>query len=228
LSRARTPVGPRAACHGRAALARAGFNVRETIPIGELDRLRPWLALPAAERPLVVAAGGDGTVGAVADAVAHTGAILGILPLGTSNDVARSLDIPRDLARAVRLLAVGSASTVDLGQFVAADGTPRHFIHAAALGLNVAFARVAMRASLRKRLGRLTYMVAASALLLDEEWHPLPPSVQSLMRARTRYTGARTAAGSRARWRRAGYRPPPTHWRPRATCRHAESRFCLQ
>jgi len=160
---------PRAACHGRAALARAGFNVRETIPIGELDRLRPWLALPAAERPLVVAAGGDGTVGAVADAVAHTGAILGILPLGTSNDVARSLDIPRDLARAVRLLAVGSASTVDLGQFVAPDMPPRHFIHAAALGLNVAFARVATRASVRKRLGRLTYMVAASALLRQRE-----------------------------------------------------------
>src|ERR671930_429533 len=42
---------------------------------------------------------------------------------------------------------------------------PRHFVHAAALGLNVAFARVATRASVRKRLGRLTYMVAASALI---------------------------------------------------------------
>jgi len=154
------------------ALARAGLDVRETIPIGELERLRPWLASPTGACPLIVAAGGDGTVGAVADALAHSDAVLGILPLGTSNDVARSLDIPLDIDAAVRLLADGAVSTVDLGRFVAPDAPPRHFIHAAALGLNVAFARVATRASVRKRLGRLTYMVAASALLRHREAFP--------------------------------------------------------
>jgi hypothetical protein len=143
--------------------------VRETIPVSELGRLRPWLEWLAGERPLVVAAGGDGTVGAVADAVAHSDAALGIVPLGTSNDVARSLDIPLDIEAAVRLLATGPISTVDLGRFEAPDAAPRHFVHAAALGLNVAFARVATRVSVRKRLGRLTYMVAASALIRRRE-----------------------------------------------------------
>ncbi len=155
-----------------AALARAGLDVRETVPIGELERLRPWLTPPASACPLIVAAGGDGTVGAVADALAHSAAVLGILPLGTSNDVARSLDIPLDIDAAVRLLATGSVSTVDLGRFEAPDAPPRHFIHAAALGINVVFARVATRASVRKRLGRLTYMVAASALLRRREAFP--------------------------------------------------------
>jgi len=152
-----------------AAIARAGLVTRETIPIQELGRLRPWLDTPARDHQLIVAAGGDGTVGAVADALAHSGATLGILPLGTSNDVARSLDIPLDIDAAARLLATGRVSTVDLGRFEAPDAPPRHFIHAAALGLNVAFARVATRASVRKRLGRLTYMVAASALLRRRE-----------------------------------------------------------
>jgi len=156
----------------RAALAYAGFDVRETVTIGELERLRPWLVRPSVVCPLIVAAGGDGTVGAVADALAHSNAVLGILPLGTSNDVARSLDIPLNIDAAVRLLATGSVSTVDLGRFEATDAPPRHFIHAAALGLNVAFARVATRASVRKRLGRLTYMVAASALLRRREAFP--------------------------------------------------------
>ena len=152
-----------------AAIARAGLVVRETLPVSDLGRLRPWLDRLTVERPLIVAAGGDGTVGAVADALAHSDAALGIVPLGTSNDVARSLDIPLDIGAAVRLLATGPISTVDLGRFEAPDAAPRHFVHAAALGLNVAFARVATRVSVRKRLGRFTYMVAASALIRRRE-----------------------------------------------------------
>jgi len=53
------------------ALARAGIAVRETIAVGELERLRSWLRPPAGACPLIVAAGGDGTVGAVADALAR-------------------------------------------------------------------------------------------------------------------------------------------------------------
>ena len=151
------------------AIRRAGLPVRETIPVHELARLRPWLERPAAERPLIVAAGGDGTVGAVADYMAHTDGVLGILPLGTSNDVARSLDIPLRIEQAVGLLASGPVSTVDLGQFIAPDARPRHFVHAAALGASVAFARVATRVSVRKRLGRLTYMVAAALALRERE-----------------------------------------------------------
>jgi YegS/Rv2252/BmrU family lipid kinase len=129
--------------------------------VSELDRLAAWVAKPADDRPLIVAAGGDGTVGAAADMVAGTGAVLGILPLGTSNDVARSLRIPLRVEQAVELLRAGSVATVDLGQFAAPGAPPRHFVHAATLGLNVAFARMATQVSVRQRRGRLTYLAAA-------------------------------------------------------------------
>ncbi len=54
---------------------------------------------------LVVAAGGDGTVSDVADALACTGTLLGIVPVGTGNAVARDLGIPLDLDGAMALLA---------------------------------------------------------------------------------------------------------------------------
>ena len=49
-----------------------GMRVRERIPLGELARIRRWLAESPETRPLIVAAGGDGAVGAVANAVAGT------------------------------------------------------------------------------------------------------------------------------------------------------------
>src|SRR5439155_1157097 len=68
---------------------------------------------------------------------------------------------------AVRLLARGRISRVDAGRFTAEGQSPRHFVHAAAVGLNVGFARFATRADVRARLGRLTY-AAAVALALRE------------------------------------------------------------
>jgi len=70
----------------------------------------------------VVVAGGDGTVGAGATQVAESSLPLGILPLGTSNDVARSLGVPLDLAQASAVIAEGIAqgvaATIDLGRVV--------------------------------------------------------------------------------------------------------------
>ncbi|MFZ0379337.1 MAG: diacylglycerol kinase family protein [Solirubrobacteraceae bacterium] len=86
---------------------------------------------------------------------------LGILPLGTGNDFARSLDIPLRPRRAARLLGTGEISRVDLCRLTRPAGPPRYFAHAATVGLNVDFAKLATRTSVRGRLGRLTYLVAA-------------------------------------------------------------------
>src|SRR5579864_8434215 len=74
-----------------ACLAQEGIQVLETIPIKEVDRLRRWTEGGQDDRPLIVAAGGDGTIGSVAEYLVGTDFVLGILPAGTSNDVARSL-----------------------------------------------------------------------------------------------------------------------------------------
>lgn len=53
----------------------------------------------------------------MADYLAGTKHVLGVLPLGTSNDFARSLGIPVDPCRAVVLLARGKVAAIDLGRF---------------------------------------------------------------------------------------------------------------
>jgi len=148
----------------RAALASLGFRVRAELGVGQVSGLGETTT-GQGDRPMVVAAGGDGTVGAVADQLANTGVVLGVLPLGTSNDFARSLGIPMRIEDAARLLREGKVSTVDLGRLDAPGEAPKHFVHAATVGLNVSFAKLATQASLRHRLGRLTYAVAAAAAL---------------------------------------------------------------
>jgi diacylglycerol kinase (ATP) len=153
----------------RAAIAAVGFTIIAQIPVEEHERLAEWLSGPAEHMPLVVAAGGDGTVGAAANYVVNTGAVLGVLPLGTSNDFARSLGLPTDPVRAARLFATGKIATIDAGRWSVPGEPARYFVHAATVGLNVSFARLATKASLRQRFGRLTYAVAAATALRQRD-----------------------------------------------------------
>ncbi|MGO9954487.1 MAG: bifunctional phosphatase PAP2/diacylglycerol kinase family protein [Solirubrobacteraceae bacterium] len=145
----------------RRALDRHRIRVAEELEVKHLDRLPELLRTPDGEPRLVIAAGGDGTVGSVAGHLAGAENPLGILPLGTGNDFARSLDIPLGARRAARLLATGEISRVDLGRLTRPAESPRYFAHAATVGLNVDFAKLATRASVRGRLGRVTYLAAA-------------------------------------------------------------------
>jgi diacylglycerol kinase family enzyme len=79
---------------------------------------------------VVIAAGGDGTVSAVAAAVAGTKAVLGVIPLGTLNHFARDLQIPLDPREAARILLRGSIARVDVGEV-----NGRRFINNSSLGL---------------------------------------------------------------------------------------------
>jgi undecaprenyl-diphosphatase len=150
-----------------AALQSSGIAIVEELHVDDVGRLRDLLARHGGEDLLVVAAGGDGTVGSVAHVLARTDAVLGVIPLGTSNDFARSLGIHANVDRAVALFTQGKVSTIDLGCMEPAEGRPMHFVHAATAGLNVSFAKLATQASFRRRLGRLTYAAAAVVALRD-------------------------------------------------------------
>ncbi len=82
-------------------LQAVGITIGERMTVRDMDIARPrgasWRRRGYAA---VVAAGGDGTIGAAVSQIAESDLPLGILPLGTSNDVARSLGIPLDLAAA--------------------------------------------------------------------------------------------------------------------------------
>jgi YegS/Rv2252/BmrU family lipid kinase len=151
----------------RSALITAGFEILDEVPVEHHPRLSKWLTR---EHPLlIVAAGGDGTVRTAADYLAHTTSVLGVLPLGTSNDFARSLGVPTDPVRAAHLLATGKISTLDIGRMVTPHGPARHFVHAASIGLNVNFAKLATQASLRRRFRRLTYLIAGAHALREHQ-----------------------------------------------------------
>jgi len=152
---------------GIKAMAAAGLEVIERLRVHDIDRLPALLQRHADVAPLVVAAGGDGTVGSVANHLVGTPTVLGVLPLGTSNDFARSLDIPMHIEAAARLFAIGRVATVDAVRLDHPDRSPQHFVHAATAGINVSFARLATRADLRRRLGRLTYAVAGILALRE-------------------------------------------------------------
>jgi undecaprenyl-diphosphatase len=151
----------------KTAMRATGLKIAAEITVDDIAKLPRLLLRNGSIPPIVVAAGGDGTVGSVANAVITTPAVMAILPLGTSNDFARSLNIPLRVENAVRLISNGRISRVDAGRLQREGQAPRHFVHAAAAGLNVEFAKFATRADLRQRLGRLTYAIAA-ALALKE------------------------------------------------------------
>jgi len=65
---------------------------------------------------VVVAAGGDGTVGVVAKHLIGTDIALGILPTGSLMNIARSLGIPRDVDAAAQVIATGMVKTIDVGR----------------------------------------------------------------------------------------------------------------
>lgn len=110
-----------------------------------------------AEPDLVVVGGGDGTVGCAAAMLAHTRATLGVLPLGTANDFARTLEIPSALPAAVDTLLSGKVVDVDLGRV---NGSV--FLNVASLGLSVGVTR-RLTPRLKRRLGQLAYPAATLA-----------------------------------------------------------------
>jgi YegS/Rv2252/BmrU family lipid kinase len=149
------------------AIKESGVEVEEVFPVEEADRLAQRLRADDVAR-LVVAAGGDGTVSAAANAIAGTDAVLAVLPLGTSNDISRSLGIPTDPVQAAQVISRGRVCSVDCGRVQAHHSGARIFLNAASVGLNVAFARVATRPALRNRFGRFTYLVAGTRALREQ------------------------------------------------------------
>src|SRR5579862_252512 len=100
----------RAASAREALTAAGGFEVREVRPLQLMEQARR----AAREGPnRIVVAGGDGSVAAVATALAGTGTEIAILPCGTLNHLAKDLGIPLDLRSAAEVARTGRAIQVD-------------------------------------------------------------------------------------------------------------------
>ncbi|MFH1279455.1 MAG: diacylglycerol kinase family protein [Candidatus Eisenbacteria bacterium] len=116
-------VNPRAGLHrDRAVHSR---KVRDLFPPGDVEVETPESAEEMGERaraaaragtPMVVAAGGDGTINDVARQLIGSETILGILPLGSGNGFSRGLGIGATVARAIKILHEGVDRSIDVGE----------------------------------------------------------------------------------------------------------------
>lgn len=158
---------------GRAALEasarEAGLGlVVHTTTVAEPGGPQASRALAAGART-IVAGGGDGTVRAVAAAVAGRGVPLGIVPYGTANLLARNLRLPLRRPRAAaRAALIGAARPLDAGlaDITFGDGLRGRdcFLVVAGLGRDAeAIARTSPR--LKRRLGWLAYLRVGASLM---------------------------------------------------------------
>ncbi|MER5334609.1 diacylglycerol kinase family protein [Micromonospora sp. NPDC002717] len=144
----------------RSRLVAAGFTLLGTYPVDRPAELEQSLAAAADLGPdLLVAGGGDGTIGTAARLLAHRDIALGLLPLGTTNNFARTVGIPLDLDAAVAVLTDGKVIDVDLGLV----GSMRFTNH---IGIGLS-ADVMLRTPprLKRVIGRIAYPMTALALL---------------------------------------------------------------
>ncbi len=94
---------------------RSMTNVEIRLPQDRDESIEATIRAVEGGAELIVAAGGDGTVSSVIDGLMRSASrpILGILPLGTGNDLARSLALPREPRDALEVLSTANVSTID-------------------------------------------------------------------------------------------------------------------
>lgn len=131
---------------------------------------------------MVVAGGGDGTVGTVASRLVDGAIPLGILPMGTFNHFAKDLGLPMDLAAAARCLVTGRVHRVDVGEV-----NGQYFVNNASLGLYPLVIRE--RENLLEILPRPKWLATVWAALRVFRRHPL---VQVTLRANGEVLSLRT------------------------------------
>ena len=103
---------------------------------------------------MVIVGGGDGTLNGAIEGVLRLGKPLGVLPLGTANDLARTLDLPTDLEECAHVITRGKTRKVDLGHV-----NGKHFFNVASLGVSSDVARE-LDQDLKSRFGVFGYALS--------------------------------------------------------------------
>lgn len=156
----------------RALSALARLGLRPELAETERPGHATVLARDAAARgvPMVVAAGGDGTIAEVAMGITGSAAALGLLPLGTANVLASELGVPGAPERAAAVLAGGRSAVLRPGIATWPDGRRRLFVQMIGAGFDAAVVH-RLDLELKRRLGRSAYVVQSARELLR---YPFP------------------------------------------------------
>ena len=121
---------------------------------------------PPHEIDAIVAAGGDGTLVCLIGRALELGVPVGLVPLGTFNDLARSLAIPLDVAGACAVIASGRTRTIDVAHVNGA-----YYVNEASMGISSRLARLQTPAD-KQRLGFIAVVMSAfQALRHSRSFH---------------------------------------------------------
>lgn len=131
-------------------LKESGMQIRQP-PLDSPASIPELIRTNAPHIDCVILGGGDGSMNCAAQALMETGLPLGILPMGTANDLARTLQIPLDLASACDVIAGGVVHHVDVGSV-----NDRLFFNVANIGLGVTVKRL-LTPDLKQRWGIFSY-----------------------------------------------------------------------
>lgn len=127
------------------------------------NRISELIHAARREVDCVILGGGDGTLNSAAQALRDTRLPLGILPLGTANDLARTLGLPTDPEGAAATILAGNTRAIDLGSV---NGRP--FFNVASVGMTVEITR-RLGAASKKRLGKLAYAATAVRVVATQK-----------------------------------------------------------
>ena len=147
--------GAEAFDEAREKLVAAGVELIDARAVKEPERLSGEVTAAIDRAPMVIVGGGDGTLSETIDYFLGKDTVFALLPLGTANSFARTLEVPLDLDGAIDVIAQGTIRKVDLA---AIDGD--YFLNNAALGIAPMVAETVPH-GLKKSLGRLGYLLWA-------------------------------------------------------------------
>lgn len=147
-----------------------GWQVTMRRTLGRGDAITYAREAAASGCDIVIAAGGDGTLGEVATGLVGTNCLLGVLPVGTGNVWAHMVRLPvwsptyrTALLDAAHILVSGQERLVDVGR-----AGERYFVLWCGIGFDAAVARtVEPHREIRRSLGNITYVVMALAQSLS-------------------------------------------------------------
>lgn len=125
------------------------------VPIKNPEQLPSLVRQYGGQVDSVVVGGGDGTLNAIVDSLVEMALPLGILPLGTANDLARTLNIPQTIPEACQVIAGGYLKYIDLGWV-----NGKHFFNVASLGLSVEITEQ-LSQGMKRRWGALAYVLTS-------------------------------------------------------------------
>lgn len=117
----------------------------------DTSQARKAIARHRREADCIVVGGGDGTLNALAEDLLASGLPLGLLPLGTANDLAQTLQIPTQLEAAAQVLANGRPTRIDMGKV-----NGKYYFNVANIGLGFHITRT-LTSSKKKRWGVMAY-----------------------------------------------------------------------